>query len=147
MWTFNDDGTVSVALIGRDVMLRRPKLGEYRMLREVLETAQGAASPRANELAMAAQRLATASAEERADGSLLGELERVREETGIVRNLGEDIRIMWLTLVLRTLDSNQQEPREDEFPPSILEGDWMAKLIKHWVSGNSEARPTVPGDQ
>jgi hypothetical protein len=151
MWEFGEDGTVKVQLIGRVATLRRPKLGEFKMLRQTLEAAQGAASPRANELALRSQRLPQLGADARGDEEqqqhLLTELEWVRVETNEVRTLGEDIRVMWFTLVLQTLDSDGRVPHEDEFPPDILEGNWQPDLITYWLSGTHPSRPTVPGDE
>ena len=145
MFDYLENGRVQIALIGRQATLRRPNLGEYRTLRSTLEAAQEAAAPRANALALAAGRLGQLSREESLDDAILPELTRVREETVIVRDAGEDIRTMWFTLVLQTLDSDGQTPREEEYPPDILDGDWMSELIEHWRHGMSAARPTDPG--
>lgn len=145
MWEYGDEGTVQVQLIGRVAKLRRPKLGEFKMLRQTLEAAQGSAAPIANELSLRAARLGQLSGDERLSGDHLDELEWVRTQTNVVRDLGEDIRVMWFTLVLTTLDADGRVPHEDEYPPDILEGDWQGELIKHWLAGMSAARPTLPG--
>jgi len=146
MFELLDNGQVKVELIGRTATLRRPNLGDYKTLRQTLEAAQEAAAPRANALAIAAGRMAQMSREEQLSDDILPELDRVRSETSAVRDMGEDIRVMWFTLVLSTLDADSRTPHEDEFPPDILEGNWQNELIDHWRHGMSAARPTPPGD-
>lgn len=146
MFEYLDNGRVEVELIGRKVTLRRPNLGEYRTLRSTLEAAQENAAPRANALALAAGRLGQLSRDDQLNDDLLPELTRVREETLAVRDIGEEIRTMWFTLVLTTLDANGQAPREDEYPPDILEGSWLNDIVEHWRHGMSASRPTVPGE-
>jgi len=146
VWELVEDGTVKVQLIGRVATLRRPKLGEFKMLRQTLEAAQNSAAKQANTLSLHAMKLNNLTAEERLDDAIIPELEWVREQTTEVRDIGEDIRTMWFTLVLGTLDADGRAPHEDEYPPEILEGPWQNELITHWLSGNSTARPTPPGD-
>lgn len=143
MWSYNDDGTVTVELIGRNAMLRRPKVGEFKMLRQTLEAAQATASERAIRLSLRASALAQMDAEQR--NGAAEELAWIRQETIEVRNISDDIRTMWLTLVLTTLDADGRAPNEDEYPPDFLEGDWQSDIIQHWLTGRSKANPTVPG--
>lgn len=135
---FADDGTAVVHLISRDVTLRRPTLRQYRELRETLEAAQEKAQPQADALSVAAIALNNTPTDDRTSEATLAFAAQVRYDTITVRNLGEEIRVMWLMDVMRTL--SDAVVSEDELPPEVLDGPWPSELIDHWRS-----RPTRPG--
>ena len=139
MFTFKDDGTVEVKLASKTVTLRRPTMGEYRKLREAMETAQDDVARRANALQDEVQEVNKLGAD--VDPTEVeARLQAMRIHTREVRDAGEATRIEWLTMILATLDRKGEEPNPDDYPPEVLDRVWIAPLIDHW-----RARPTDPG--
>ena len=138
----NDDGTTDIMFIGRTAKLRRPKIGEFRDLRLMLEDANNDIDGDQTWVMSETVRLAQLSGDERQSEETVAALTELRERTTKVRDYNERIRIDWLTKVCEVLDTASRIPVEDEMPPEVLRGTWPQDLIKHWIG---EA-PLVPGD-
>lgn len=138
--TYHDDGTVTVRLYQGEVVLRRPRLGEFVKLREDLESRQEQAVPIAARLNANAELVRNLGAEERVSDEAMDLVVALRAETVIARDLGERTRLEWLLLVVQTLGGHETIVTEDDFLPDVLEGTWPSDLVDHWKS-----RPTPPG--
>lgn len=139
MFTFKDDGTVEVQLASKRVTLRRPTMGEYRKLREAMETAQDDVAARAQALqneVLDVNKMGADTPPEEVETAL----QAMRVHTREVRDAGEATRIDWLTMILATLDKKGDEPNTDDYPPEVLDKGWIGPLIDHW-----RARPTDLG--
>jgi hypothetical protein len=140
MLTMNDDGTATISLVSRKVRLRRPTLGEYRSLREQLETMQDDAVDASETLANMVVEQQQIPQSDRLSESAQQMSRRVREQTRTVRKLGEQSREHWLGNVLATL-GDVGDITADEYPSDVAGDQWIGQLIEHW-----RTRPTHPGD-
>lgn len=140
LFTYNDDGTIDVALVSKVVKLRRPTVGEFKKLRLDLEEAEDEAADMAVELTRLVDRASKLGAEERLSDDAVKLGHEIRTLSREVRDRGEQIRIDFLTAILALLDKKQAPVSEEDFPTEVT-GAWIPKLVDHW-----RARPTVPGD-
>lgn len=135
---FNEDGTVEVSLIGKTVTLRRPSMGEYVELRELLEVFEDKSAPLAREVnSLIAKGRTLDTVEKRFSDEANQIADEIREKSRAVRAMGEQTRVEFLSSVLRTLDKKKDEPNEESFPAEIF-GDWISDLVEHW-----RTRPTA----
>lgn len=139
--TLNPDGTTTVHLLDRKVTLRRPTLGEFRKMREGLEAEQDAHQPRSSALQAESAAVNSTDATKVEDEDALRErLEALRIETREVIRLAEEIRERFFTNMVTTLGKDGDNITEAEYPPQVIEANWIAEVIQHWRS-----RPTDPG--
>lgn len=140
MFKLNDDGTVEVQLASKRVTLRRPTMGEYRKLREAMETAQDDVAARANALNTEVLEVNQLGADVTPE-EVEARLQAMRVHTREVRDAGEATRIDWFGMILATLNKKPDDDVSvDDYPPEVLDKGWIAPLIDHWRS-----RPTDPG--
>lgn len=137
---YHDDGTATVLLYEGEVVLRRPRLGEFMKLREDLERRQEIAVPIAARLNEQAEHVRSLGAEERITDEAMQTVTDLRALTQAARDLGESTRLEWLLAVVQTLGPPETIITTDDFLPDVLEGTWPSDLIDHW-----KARPTRPG--
>jgi hypothetical protein len=138
--TFNADGTVDVALVSKNVKLRRPTVGEFKKLRLDLEAKEDEAGDLAIELTRLVDKGTKIGGDERLGDEAVALSHEIRNLTRVVRDRGESIRIEFLVEILTLLDSKQAPVSEEDFPTEVV-GNWIPTLVDHW-----RARPTVPGD-
>jgi hypothetical protein len=137
---YHDDGTATVILYEGEVVLRRPRLGEFIKLREDLERRQEIAVPIATRLNERAEFVRSLSGEDRVSEETMATITDLRALTQEARDLGESTRLEWLLAVVQTLGPPETIITTDDFLPDVLEGTWPSDLIDHW-----KARPTRPG--
>jgi len=138
---YNADGTVAVALVSKTVVLRRPTMGEFIELRELLERFEDESAPltrEVNDLIVEGRALNTV--EERLSDKANEIADQIRIKSREVRAMGEKTRVEFLSATIEKLDKKREgTPDVNDFPSDIF-GDWVSDLIEHWRS-----RPTVPG--
>lgn len=149
-FTYKPDGRTEIALLGRVAVLRRPKVGEIRELRQLWEAESDRPDEDLDELRVelaAVQALTGADVrraqddapDEEAGQQITAEfverLNHFRDLSKRVRDRNEDARIMWLTVVLQTLDESARTPSEEEYPGDVLRGTWPRDVIQHWLGG------------
>lgn len=139
---FHPDGTATVRLYEGEVILRRPRLGEFVKLREDLESRQEEAVPIATRLNANAEAVRNLGADARVTDEAMELVVSLRQDTRDARDLGERTRLEWLLLVVQTLGPHETIVTQDDFLPDVLEGTWPSDLVDHWKS-----RPTPPGDR
>lgn len=128
------DGTVRAFVDGKRYVMRRPKIGEYRKLRELAQGMDDA-------MLEVAKRQIEINAEREA-ATAANDEEKLTELRGLLRGLAvkaEDLRLGWLGEA-QTLLGDKPLPPADELPAFFLDPKLPADLLEHWRD-----RPLAPG--
>lgn len=124
------DGSVLVTLDGERRRLRRPKVGEYRKLRErlwdlqddkvsITERHRDQAKERAEELKGATE-VEQTMAVRQASRALTAELEALNEQ--------------WIREAFDMLGDKAAPEAVDDWPTWLRESDFVTRLVEHWRS-------------
>lgn len=114
-----DDGSVVIAFDGTSYRLRRPNIGQFRKLRELLYEVQDAPIHLAAELPP------------RPEGDDLAELDAWKEANRAAGARIESLRFGWIREVVATLCSTPL-PGEDELPVWLGTDSIVTDLLTHW---------------
>lgn len=124
------DGTILLHVDNDRWRLRRPKLGEFRKLREALQERDDQA------LRLTSARVASLPDKLPDDASQADKEERAVSVKQASRDFEESIRslnVAWLANALTMLaDSTPPEP--DDWPSGADEPDTIAQIVQHWRS-------------
>lgn len=126
------NGTVTAVLEGKRVTLRRPKLGEFRKLRELLHDSQDRLYAMAEAVKEAGSALeAEADAAESVEAvTALREVRRLDRE---YTTANEDDTVAWMRATFDML-ADSPLPADDDLPLWAADGTTVAALITHWRS-------------
>lgn len=136
----DDDGTITCSVGGKRHRLRRPKLGEFRRLREtqvqIEDDVRAAADPFRDELSDLDRRAVEATEDGRVD-----EARSLRDEWRTVNDKAlveiEIVRARWVRSVFAVLSDIKLPEPDDDDPAADLE-PWMvsatlpAAFVYHW---------------
>jgi hypothetical protein len=130
-WELNKDGTITLTVDGNRTRLRRPKMGEFRDLREALRQRDD------DRLRVIAKHPPLEDHDTEGDEATDDEkLERVLAIQGRSRAMADEVRelnLAWVELVLSTLAEKEPPPRDD-WPSGTDEDKFLTDLMEHWRS-------------
>lgn len=132
------NGLVVAFIDGDRFLLRRPKAGEYRRMREDLEALQDDLSFVAYE-AQEQNKALVASVDDNERPPLEAELEIRRRNRDIVRE-GNSKRAEWVYTAFSKLGDKPLTDDRDEWPVWFGTDETIVALITHW-----QRRPSLPG--
>jgi hypothetical protein len=122
------NGTARLVIDGEVWRLRRPKLGEYRKLRELLDARDDDHLRLVASVPSVDRAPEDATAEEKVDYTIA-----VRRRS---RALGDEVtalNVRWLSEAL-TLLADRPPPPADDWPSGMDETETISALVKHWRS-------------
>lgn len=124
----NKDGTVTITTDGSRCRLRRPKLGEFRKLRELLHERED------NRLRILAEQAAVETTkpekDEDAETKLAYTLEVARRGRAVTDAMSE-LNITWLSAAIDML-AKDSAPAVDDWPSGMDSSEFVAALVDHW---------------
>lgn len=121
-----DSGLILVWIDGKRYVLRRPKAGEYRYLRELLQEQQDEIATEGDRV----QLLATAAAEAKGDAAVQKRTEFRTANRGLQRLL-EAKRREWLSTAFARL-ADGELPAADELPVWFESDEPINAFLTHW---------------
>lgn len=126
----HDNGTITAVLDGERFQLRRPRVGEFRKLREVLHESQDHLHELADEVKAAGQSLASAQTADNDAESLrlLSEVRRLNRRYDIAN---EDANMGWMHEAFAML-ADKPIGANDDLPLWMADGSTITTLIEHW---------------
>lgn len=127
-WELNKDGTIALSVDGDRLRLRRPKLGEFRMLREAVRARD---DERVRILAKYPALEAIdkdASDEDKRDRAL-----ELAERSRSMNDAVEALNVDWVMLALTTL-ADGEAPEPDDLPSGSESAEFVMSLMDHWRS-------------
>lgn len=121
------DGTARLVIDGEVWRLRRPKVGEFRKLRELLQERDD------EHVRVMAQAVAdTSNVETKAEEDKVERTLAARAQQRQVALAVEDLNIGWVSEALRTLVMDKEPPPVDEWPSGMETLGFITTLIDHW---------------
>lgn len=143
------DGKCVLTVRGETYRFRRPRLGEFRELREKLYERDDESLRLTAELNdRVRERDAAANAANTDDAEEKSQTERLQaslEAKKALRDLDRSVSALteaWMVEALETLkeDEDAELPGPDDWPPEMAETSFVAELVNHW-----RHRPLAPG--
>lgn len=123
------DGTVWLHIDGELWKLRRPKLGEFRAMRESLHDRDDEALRLTTVGVAGFESLPPDASDEDKAARVLAIKVRQRQLDTAVRSLN----VAWMAETLTTL-ADHPVPGSDDWPSGMDEADAIAQLVQHWRS-------------
>lgn len=125
-WELNKDGTITLTIANERHRLRRPKLGEFRDLRDALRQRDDdrlrviAKHPPADELAEGAS-----------DEEKLEHVLAINARSRAINDAVQELNVAWVKLVLDTLGAGDA-PESDDWPSGSDDSNFIEQLMAHW---------------
>lgn len=126
------NGTVTVVLDNDRIVLRRPKMGEFRKLRELLHANQDTLYEMADEAGLLRASIVT-EGEEATSPENAARLQRARRMEREMTRRTEDLNLGWMRETLALLGGGTV-PADDDLPLWMADGSAITTLIGHWRS-------------
>lgn len=129
------NGTVTVHLEQGRIQLRRPKLGEFRPLREAFWEISEAVGDKSVELQAAKDslRLELEAAGDTPEADLVRKIRAEDRRLGQeLTTYGEDLYLEFFKQTVTKLATAGSLPDDDDLPPWVTKGATCAYLVNHW---------------
>lgn len=132
-YEFHKDGTATLHLEGRRYALRRPRLGEFKVLREAYHEVQDRSDQLREEAgaASAALRVAIEADPTGEDDATRAATVHAKATSRRVTMAIEHLAVDWLRQTHELLGDHKLPP-DDELPPWMEEGANISDLFTHW---------------
>lgn len=132
------NGTITVHLDDSRIQLRRPKLGEFRRLREAFWEISEAVADKSHELQAIKEsmKLELDAAGEDPPADLVAKLRSEDRRLGHeLTTFGEDLYVAWFRDAVTLLgDKPLNDDGDDDLPPWAMAGLAMAQILNHWIA-------------
>lgn len=120
------DGTATLSIDNQRWRMRRPKLGEFRKIRELMHRRED------ERLRLIAENPAIDELDKDADTEAkLAYTNEVNERARGITDAIVELNIEWLTEVF-TMLCDAEPPPPDDWPSGLEQNDTIDRLVKHW---------------
>lgn len=121
------DGTATLSIDNDRWRMRRPKLGEFRKLRELLHSREDERLRRLGEFG----ELPAAPAKDAPNDEKVAYTAAVNAQQRAITDVMQDLNIDWLEQAL-TMLCEREPPPADDWPSGMAESEMVTKLVEHW---------------